>query len=84
MRPTSRTITKLHEQAIDNADLVLYSGQKLLAEADRGRERSYLLGQAVDFDHWSRVGAGELCQSPRQWRAFRDRGWDTLARLSRG
>jgi glycosyltransferase involved in cell wall biosynthesis len=54
------TIKKLHEQAIDNADLVFYSGQKLLAEADRGRDHSYLLEQAVDFDHWSRVGSGEL------------------------
>ena len=55
-----QTIRKLHERAIDNADLVLYSGQKLLAEADRGRERSFLLEQAVDFDHWSQVGRGEL------------------------
>lgn len=55
-----RTISKLHERAIDNADLVLYSGQKLLAEADRGRERSFLLEQAVDFDHWAQVGGGEL------------------------
>ncbi len=54
------TIRKLHERAIDNADLVLYSGQKLLAEADRGRERSFLLEQAVDFEHWSQVGAGNL------------------------
>jgi glycosyltransferase involved in cell wall biosynthesis len=54
------TIRKLHERAIDNADLVVYSGQKLLAEADRARERSFLLEQAVDFDHWSRLGAGEL------------------------
>ena len=54
------TIRKLHERAIDNADLVLYSGQKLLAEADRGREKSFLLEQAVDFDHWSQVGAGNL------------------------
>jgi len=55
-----RTIRQLHERAIDNADLVLYSGQKLLAEAERGRERSFLLEQAVDFDHWSQVGAGKL------------------------
>ena len=55
-----RTIKKLHEQAIDNADVVLYSGKKLLEEAERGREKSYLLEQAVDFDHWSRVGSGEL------------------------
>ncbi len=54
------TIRKLHERAIDRADLILYSGQKLLAEADRGRERSFLLEQAVDFDHWARVGSGNL------------------------
>jgi glycosyltransferase involved in cell wall biosynthesis len=55
-----QTIRKLHERAIDNADLVLYSGQKLLAEVERGRERSLLLEQAVDFDHWSQVGSGKL------------------------
>ena len=55
-----QTIRKLHERAIDNADLVLYSGQKLLAEAERGRERSFLLEQAVDFEHWSQVGSGKL------------------------
>ena len=54
------TIRTLHERAIDKADLVVYSGQKLLQEAERGRERSYLLEQAVDFDHWSPVGAGQL------------------------
>lgn len=54
------TIRKLHERAIDNADIVLYSGQKLLAEAKRGRERSFLLEQAVDFDHWSPIGNGEV------------------------
>jgi len=56
----STTITKLHDRAIDNADLVFYSGQKLLAEAEQGRERSFLLEQAVDFEHWSQVGAGNL------------------------
>jgi glycosyltransferase involved in cell wall biosynthesis len=55
-----QTIRQLHERAIDNADLVFYSGQKLLAEAERGRERSFLLAQAVDFEHWSRVGSGSL------------------------
>jgi len=55
-----RTIKKLHERAIDNADLVFYSGKKLLDEADRGRERSYLLEQAVDFDHWSHVRESRL------------------------
>jgi glycosyltransferase involved in cell wall biosynthesis len=55
-----KTIRRLHERALDAADVVLYSGRKLLAEATRGRERSYLLEQAVDFDHWARVGSGEL------------------------
>jgi hypothetical protein len=59
-----QAIRKLHERAIDKADLIFYSGQKLLAEAHRGCERSYLLEQAVDFDHWSRVGSGQLEIAP--------------------
>jgi len=51
-------IRRLHELALERADLILYSGRKLLAEAVKGRERSHLLEQAVDFDHWSRVTAG--------------------------
>ena len=54
------TIRRLHDRAIDNADLVFYSGQKLLAEAEHGCEHSFLLEQAVDFEHWSQVGAGNL------------------------
>ena len=54
------TITRLHDRAIDNADLVFYSGQKLLAEAGHGLEHSFLLEQAVDFEHWSQVGGGKL------------------------
>ena len=54
------TIRRLHEHAIDRADLIFYSGRKLLEEAERGRERSFLLEQAVDFEHWSRVGSGRL------------------------
>ena len=53
-------IRALHERAIDAAGLILYSSRKLLAEATRGLERSHLLEQAVDFDHWSRVSAGDL------------------------
>jgi glycosyltransferase involved in cell wall biosynthesis len=53
-------IRRLHERAIDRADLIFYSGRKLFEEATRGRERSHLLEQAVDFDHWARVGAGGL------------------------
>jgi glycosyltransferase involved in cell wall biosynthesis len=53
-------IRALHERAINAADIVFYSSRKLLAEATLGRERSYLLEQAVDFDHWSRIRAGAL------------------------
>jgi glycosyltransferase involved in cell wall biosynthesis len=53
-------IRRLHEQAIDAADLVFYSSRKLLAEAIRGLEKSYLLEQAVDFEHWSQVSSGTL------------------------
>ncbi len=35
---------------------MFYSGRKLLDEADRGRDRSYLLEQGVDFEHWARAG----------------------------
>lgn len=57
-------IRRLHEQAIDAADLVFYSGRKLLAEATRGRERSHLLEQGVDYDHWRRVGEGTIQVAP--------------------
>jgi len=50
-------IRRLHERAIDDADLVFYSGRKLFKEATRGCDRSYLLEQAVDFEHWSKVKA---------------------------
>jgi glycosyltransferase involved in cell wall biosynthesis len=53
-------IRRLHEHAIERADLIFYSGRKLLEEAERGRERSHLLEQAVDFEHWARVGSGAL------------------------
>ncbi|CAN5885974.1 glycosyltransferase family 1 protein [soil metagenome] len=57
-------IRRLHERAIDAADLIFYSGRKLLAEATRGLERSYLLEQAVEFDHWSKVATGALEVAP--------------------
>jgi len=57
-------IRKLHEHAIDAADLVFYSGRKLFDEVTRGRERSYLLEQGVDYDHWCRVGSGEIELAP--------------------
>jgi glycosyltransferase involved in cell wall biosynthesis len=55
-----RTIRRLHERALDAADIIFYSGRKLFEEAERGRERSYLLEQAVDFEHWAQAGSGEL------------------------
>jgi glycosyltransferase involved in cell wall biosynthesis len=57
-------IRRLHERAIEKADLIFYSGRKLFAEATRGRECSYLLEQAVDFEHWARAGSGELEVAP--------------------
>lgn len=57
-------IRRLHEHAIDAADLVFYSGRKLFSEATRGCERSYLLEQGVDFDHWRRVADGGLAVAP--------------------
>jgi glycosyltransferase involved in cell wall biosynthesis len=48
-------VRRLHELAIERADLVFYSGRKLFEEARSGRGRSHLLEQAVDFEHWSRV-----------------------------
>jgi glycosyltransferase involved in cell wall biosynthesis len=58
------TIRRLHEYAIEKADIVLYSGRKLLEEAEHGREKSYLLEQAVDFEHWSRVSSHEIEVAP--------------------
>jgi glycosyltransferase involved in cell wall biosynthesis len=65
------TIRRLHEHAIDAADLIFYSGRKLFNEATRGCERSHLLEQGVDFEHWRRVGDGvvevasEIARIPR-------------------
>ena len=62
-------IRRLHEHAIDAADLVFYSGRKLFNEATRGCERSYLLEQGVDYEHWRRVDelsvAPEVANIPR-------------------
>jgi len=53
-------IRRLHEHAIDAADLVFYSGRKLFNEVTRGCDRSYLLEQGVDYEHWKRVGEGTV------------------------
>lgn len=57
-------IRRLHEHAIDSADLVFYSGRKLFDEATRGRDRSFLLEQGVDYDHWRHVGNGNTTVAP--------------------
>src|SRR5205807_5770054 len=53
-------IRALHERAIEAADIIFYSSRKLLAEASGGLERSHLLEQAVDFDHWSKISQGDV------------------------
>ena len=68
-----RLIRRLHERAIERADIIFYSGRRLFEEATLGRERSYLLEQAVDFAHWSRVGTGELAVAPEVERIPRPR-----------
>jgi glycosyltransferase involved in cell wall biosynthesis len=72
-----KTIRKLHEKAIGSADIIFYSGRKLLSEATSGRDRSYLLEQAVDFEHWARldqrVRAGDLQIAPEIERLPRPR-----------
>jgi glycosyltransferase involved in cell wall biosynthesis len=57
-------IRRLHEHAIDAADLVFYSGRKLFNEATRGCERSYLLEQGVDYEHWRPVSEGTVAIAP--------------------
>ncbi|PYS72353.1 MAG: hypothetical protein DMF69_07845 [Acidobacteria bacterium] len=62
-------IRKLHEKAIDKADLIFYSGRKLFDEAKNGCERSHLLEQGVDYQHWSKIDtlavAPEIEKIPR-------------------
>src|SRR5215813_2072100 len=53
-------INQFHRAAIAKADIVFYSGRKLFCEATDGCDRSYLLEQGVDYDHWSKVGNGHL------------------------
>ncbi|MGA9997324.1 MAG: glycosyltransferase [Pyrinomonadaceae bacterium] len=57
-------IRRMHERALESADLIFYSGRKLLEEETRARERSFLLEQAVDFEHWAKVGSGKLEVAP--------------------
>lgn len=49
-----KLIGELHEQLQRDAHIVYYSGRRLFEEA-KYPEKSYLLEQAVDFDHFSSV-----------------------------
>jgi glycosyltransferase involved in cell wall biosynthesis len=66
-------ITGLHNRALDSADIIFYSSRKLFDEATRARERSLLLEQAVDFDHWSRVTGEPLAVPPEVAKISRPR-----------
>jgi len=66
-------IRRLHQHAIDAADLVFYSGRRLFNEATSGCERSYLLEQGIDYDHWQAVGSGEIEVAPEVARIPRPR-----------
>src|SRR5258708_10369783 len=63
--PDPPFIPRLHQQAIKPPDLNFFSSRKLLAEATRGRDRSHLLEQACDFDHWSKIRSAYLPASPQ-------------------
>ena len=75
-------IRALHERAIEAADLIFYSSRKFLAEAEHGREKSHLLEQAVDFEHWSKINrsAGDA----KQFSKYHVRALVTLARSNHG
>jgi glycosyltransferase involved in cell wall biosynthesis len=50
-------IRSLHEELLDRADVVYYSGRKLYEEATNHHEKSHLLEQAVDFEHFASTTA---------------------------
>ncbi len=53
----SNLIRELHEGLLDKADIVYYSGKKLFEEATGHREKSLMLEQAVDFEHFASTTA---------------------------
>ena len=61
-------IRAMHEQLLDQADLIYYSGKKLFEEGVRDRPdtrpRSKLLEQAVDFEHFARATSGAHLEAP--------------------
>lgn len=50
---SAELIKQLSEQIKERADIIYYSGRKLFAEAVEHRDKSHLLEQAVDFEHFA-------------------------------
>ncbi len=57
-------IRRLHEHALDHADLIFYTGRKLLDEATGARERSYLLEHGVDYALFAQVADKHIEVAP--------------------
>lgn len=53
-------IKDLHQELLSRADIIYYSGKRLFNEATAFREKSYLLEQAVDFEHFSSTTSQKL------------------------
>lgn len=53
-------IRSLHQELQARADIIYYSGKRLFNEDQQYREKSFLLEQAVDFEHFSAVTAQEF------------------------
>lgn len=53
----AQLIRSLHAELTDRADIIYYSGKRLFNEATTHKEKSYLLEQAVDFEHFAAVTA---------------------------
>lgn len=64
-------IRNLHEDMSARADLIYYSGKRLFAEAERHREKSHLLEQAVDFEHFSSAASKDFSPHPPEIAAIR-------------
>lgn len=65
---SKEVIRRMHRSLLDRAGLIYYSGRKLfeeaLAEYPETRERSRLLEQAVDFQHFSLATANPKPKGP--------------------
>lgn len=57
-------IRSMHDELLERADIVYYSGRKLFEEATAHREKSHMLEQAVDFEHFASTTAAEHTPPP--------------------